>query len=60
MEVDTLHQHPSIGHLDPGAEGDPGDGLGLEDVQAIEISNGYGEGVPESYCSTVEAVFIWI
>ena len=40
--------------------GDPGDGLGFEGVQAIRIGNGDGEGIPESYCSTVEAVFVWI
>ena len=40
--------------------GDPDDGLGFEGIQAIRIGNGDGDGVPESYCSTEEAVFVWM
>ena len=34
--------------------------LALKVFQAIRIGNGDGEGIPESYCSTVEALFVWI
>ena len=40
--------------------GDPGDGVGFEGFQAIKIGNGDGVGIPESYCSTEEAVFVCI